>query len=172
MDLQVALGERVKSFAATIVAIIIGVGLRLTWEPQGELARWRDTLVLSGFAVVFFAELWFRRRTLLVTRINYQVMFVLGVCVLGTLLQRIMGTALGIDARQVSLENLLLVMVVAVTSGINVHRGFFWSAGAMAAGLVFALLVPGSERWVFGMSSASAMVLAALSWRRWQPTRG
>jgi serine/threonine-protein kinase len=169
MDLQVAIAERLKSFAASIVAIIIGVGLRLRWEPQGELLRWRETLVLSGFALVFFTELWFRRRTLLVTRINYQVMWVLGIAVLGTLAQRIMGTALGSDGREVTLENQLLVLVVAVGSGINVHRGFFWSAGAMAVGLLLALAVPGSERWIFGLSSASAMMLAALSWGRWKP---
>ena len=57
---------------------------------------------------------------------------------------------------------------MCITGGVTLHWGFFWSAGALAAGLLVAALLPGFEAQIFGIASVGALVFAVLSWRGWK----
>ena len=74
---------------------------------------------------------------------------------------------LGLDVRQTSLQNFLLVAAVCVTGGVTLHWGFFWSAGALGVGFILAVLI-GHESQIFGAAVVGALVFAVLSWRGWK----
>ena len=131
--------------------------------PQQYLA------ILNGTVLAVFAlALWLGRRALLSTRVNRRLMGIVAAAGGGSLIQRIAAIGPGLDPRAIVVQNFLLEIAVCAAGAIALHSGFFWSAGAMAAGLVVALLFPGHEGELFALSNAAALAAAALSWRSWR----
>lgn len=172
MDPAVAFRQRVLAFVATTIGIFIVVFLPVLFPSAHvalmEFGKWYLSILMSGVMTVFFIALWLGRASLLSTRINRRLMGMVGVAGMGTLVQRIACALLDVDLRVTVVQNFVLVGLICVTGGITLHSGFFWSAGAMLAGLCIALLAPGLEGQIFGAAAVGALGLAALSWRSWK----
>lgn len=169
MDPKVASRQRVRIFAVTVVGIFIATFLpELLAEQRAQLGGWILSARMAVPLAIFGLAMWIGRRSILSTRLNRRLTGMVAIAGLGTLAQRILAGAMGFDDRQTVLHNFLMVLAVCVTGGITVHWGFFWSAAAMAVGLLMALLFPGHEPQLFNLGVVGALIFSVLSWRGWK----
>lgn len=171
MDPLVAARQRVFVFAATMVVIVLIVSVPVLSPALHRwilgLGRWYLSAFMVPLLVVYFLAVWIGRRSILSTRINRRLTGLIAISGVGVLAQRIACALLDVDVRQTAIQNFLLVIAVCVTGGFTLHWGFFWSAGALVAGLLLAAVV-GFEPQIFGVASIGALVFAVLSWRGWK----
>ncbi len=172
MDPHVAARQRIAFFAATVALItaivaapVLFPSLRQLLLRQGD---WYLTLLNVPLLVVFFLAVWVGRRSILSTRLNRRLIGMVTIAALGTLWSRVACALLGLSVRETLVQNFIGVALVCFTGGITLHWGFFWSAGAMVAGLAVAALFPGIEPPTFAAASVGALVFAVLSWRGWK----
>ncbi len=170
-DPRVALRQRMQSFLATGVGIL-GVVILPTLVPglHALLGKWFLSVMMGGVMGVYVVALWLGRHSLLSTRLNRRVMGLVAVCGTGALLQRLVAAARDVSDRDVVLQNFVLLAMVNITGGLTIHSGFYWAAGAMAAGFGLSTLsnTVGYEGQLFALAAVVAMGLTAFSWRRWR----
>ncbi len=173
MDPKVASRERSLVFGMVVASVLVQTvvpevvpGLKAQIEEL--FGNWVLTARLVGVQIVFVAAMWLGRRSLLSTRINRRLTGMVALCALGTLAQRILGAVQGMGPRETLVQNFLMVIFVSATGGATLHWGFFWSAGAMAAALIVAVLVPGYELQLFNLGVIGALTFSVISWRGWK----
>lgn len=172
MDPHVASRQRVAFFAVTTIVItaivlapVLIPGFRQSLLGLGE---WYLSVMIAPLIVVFLLAVWIGRRSILSTRLNRRLIGLVTISGVGTLISRVACALLGLSVRQTIVQNFILVTLVCFTGGVTLHWGFFWSAGAMVAGLAFTTFFPGTEPAIFGVASVGALVFAVLSWRGWK----
>lgn len=172
MDPHVASRQRTAFFAVVMAAIAFIVltpllfpGFRQTLLGLGD---WYLTVVSTPLIAVFLLSVWLGRRSILSTRLNRRLIGLVTISGVGTLVSRVVCALLGMSVRETILQNFIGVVLVCVTGGVTLHWGFFWSAGAMLAGLAASALFPGAEPPLFALASVGALVFAVLSWRGWK----
>ena len=172
MDPSVASRQRVGLFVAMTAVVVSVVVLPFLVPALGAwlltLGTWRVSLLLSVVLTTYLALLFIGRRALLSTRLNRRLAGIVGVAVAVSLAHRLLAAGLGLSVRDLILTNYLVAIGVCLTGGLTLHWGFYWSAGALAAGAAFSWFMPGMEPTVLGLASVIAFVFAMASWRGWR----
>lgn len=172
LDPRVASRQRVWMVVVSIIAISAAVLLPLLFpELRAELRRlgnWYMSSLMAGVLGMYALAVWYWRGALLSTRLNRRVTSLVGVAMLGTLGQRVVGAIMGLEVREVVMQNHVLVAAVCIAGGATLHSGFFWSAAAFLTGLLLSWLSPGYEPQLFGLAAVVALIVAATSWRGWR----
>ncbi|MBL8909259.1 MAG: serine/threonine protein kinase [Archangium sp.] len=170
-DPSVAIRQRVLAFTATtvfIVLVIVSPYVFPEFHERMAHSRWYLSGLMGVVSLGFLAAVFIWRRYLLSTRLNRRIIGMVGVAAFGTQFQRIVAAVQNIGVRDTVLQNGVLVVVVCVTGGITLHKGFYYSALPMLAGLLINLFVHGHEAQIFGAAAIVSLAVAVLSWRGWR----
>lgn len=172
MDPRVAQRQRAAVFFSTVAAILAVVVVPMTIPGLNDRLRalggWYLAGSMAAVLAFFGAAVFIGRRSILSTRLNRRLIGMVASAGIAVFVDRIVCALLGMSLRDTLLNNCVMVLMVCVTGGITVHWGFYWSAAAMALGLVAAYLLPGSELLLFAGATMGALIFAVLSWRGWQ----
>jgi serine/threonine-protein kinase len=172
MDPGVASRQRSAVFVSTM-AVIAALVLLIELQPSLkswllQLGSWYLFVTFLPVLVTLAVAIWLGRHSILSTRLNRRLIGTIASASAITFATRLLGGAVGLPLKETLFVNFLGVIGVALTAGITLHRGFYWSTFALGLGLGVSLLLPGWEPPIFGVSAFASMAFAVLSWRGWR----
>lgn len=170
MDPKVAMRQRIFAYVASASATAVVIVLPYLF-PQLHAAlqgKWYLTSIAGAVAIIVALGTFLGRRSLLSTRLNRRLIFLLMNVVFGTVLLRVACAELELSTRQTLLMNFLFCAGAVFSAAVSLESRLFLPWTAIGVGFVLAWLLPGAEPPIFSTTAFGAMLLTIATWRSWR----
>lgn len=171
LDLEVGRRPRTAMMIALAVTIVTLVTAMMMWIPREEMearvGTWFRILPLAFTAVIFALMALVGRKDLFSNRINRQLMGLIGVGLLGSLIQRTFSVWLGMPNHAALSLDAVMYGTLCIFASFTLHRGFISLAVCFFIGAVACALFPPWSPGIFGISAAVALAVGSVVMWRW-----
>ena len=132
------------------------------------MGEWLRVVPMFFFLFVLGLGSFLGRRTLLATRVNRQLMAVIGLGALGVLAVDSLFIALRLPQFAASAVNGVLAAYGLASISIFTHRSFLFPASIWLVAAALALVLRDRPGLVFMVAGTIAFLVAVIAWRSWR----
>jgi serine/threonine protein kinase len=172
LDPQVSARQRsrlILSLAGAVLAMAIFFGIGPTSADIAERYRgWFRLIPLSIVGAAYIIAVIIGRRSLFSTRINRELLALIGVGTFGTWVHRFFGILVGLSVPATMVEDAIFLCAIVTFGALSYHRGFLLSALIFFCTAIACWLMPQHSLAVFGFGSAIAVASFAVVFRLWR----
>ncbi|MCC6334834.1 MAG: protein kinase [Myxococcales bacterium] len=172
LDPRVAIRQRIRLFLALSGVILLVTVLPSLLPVWPQLEAWLGPWLLVGkllpASLTLLVAIVLGRRSLLGTRLNRRISWLLVFVLLAVTVNRTVGVFLGIPPEKVLILDLVVGAALSSGPALLFHWGFFISLGCNILGVIVALIWPEHVRWIYGAAAASALSGLLITWTTWR----
>lgn len=172
LDPRVAMRQRVRLFMALAGAVLVASVLPSLTHLWGFVEAWLGRYLLLAKLLPTLLTFWVAvvigRRSLLGTRLNRRIVWMIGLCLAALAVNRVVCAVAGLSADLTMTLDLVVLAAICASAGFLFHWGFFLCAASNLAGVAAALAFPAYARWSFGLSAAAALAGVVVTWTTWR----
>lgn len=174
LDPRVSQRERLFLFLGMGLVVCLIVGLQLFSSTVREglrelgLGRFFLAAVMAVYLVVYLAGLWVGRASLLATRLNRRSAGVVGLAIVGPLLNRLAAAFTGASVPQTVVGDMLLTATMTAGAALMLHWGFAVATTAFLVGAATAIVFPDLASPLHGLAAVASVSGVVLTWKRWR----
>jgi eukaryotic-like serine/threonine-protein kinase len=171
LDPRTALRERLYFFAIIAAGVSSAMVLPMFsfWRKfEGQLGGNSLLLRLSiGFSSWLLSVVMYRK-SLMQTRINRAVVWLVGLTFAGVGVSRLISLMYDASAAQTLSFDLVPVSIVGAAAGITLHKGFWMMTVAGMVGLLGVFFAPHWAPQIFSTASVVGLAVVAVTWMNWR----
>ncbi len=176
MDPLVSRWERGTFFLVMAIATVILVATSrysaLGQEVMRALGPFFPAALMTGFLVAYIVALGVGRKSLLATRLNRRVAGVVGLAIVGPLVNRLAAAFSGATRTQTLVSDMVLTATMTTAAGFMLHRSFLGPTVTYLLGAAAAIVWPEAASSLHVGVSVVSLAIVAATWGRWRNELG